>query len=100
MYKLLIVADDRGQRREQQYLRSQILNIIISTGQAGEIFKIYSDKIENIKNERKDVKLNIMKSFTKEISLQVLVIYEYSGINLDKFLLRTCNYRYSGVLMS
>ena len=65
-----------------------------------EFLKIYSDKIENIKNERKDVKLNIMKSFTEEILLQVLVIYEYSGINLDKFLLRTCNYRYSGVLMS
>ena len=65
-----------------------------------EFFKIYSDKIENIKNVRRDVKLNIMKSFTEEISLEVLVIYEYSGINLDKFLLRTCNYRYSGVLMS
>ena len=44
--------------------------------------------------ERRDVKLNIMKSFTEEISLQVLVIYEYSSINLDKFLLRTFNYRY------
>ena len=32
-----------------------------------------------------------MKSFTDEISLGVLVIYEYSGINLDKFLLRLGN---------
>ena len=50
--------------------------------------------MENIPNERRDVKLNIMKSFTDEISLEVLVIYEYSGINLDKFLLKTFNYRY------
>ena len=92
------MTEVREENNNISYLRSSTSSSV--PGLAGKIFKIYSDKIENIKNERKDVKLNIMKSFTEEISLQVLVIYEYSGINLDKFLLRTCNYRYSGVLMS
>ena len=87
------MTEVREENNNISYLRS-------STSSSDKIFIIYLDKIETIKNERRDVKLNIMKSFTEEISLQVLVIYEYSGINLDKFLLRTCNYRYSGVLMS